>query len=147
MNNYRLWQKVLLIVVLCLASCASQQKEKYTFDPSPANNMMHDAAAKMDWLSCIGAVTIAFGVAAFMNGQKAAVSILAAGITLFAGGIITTMALSIFAELKTFALVILIVLGIAGFFVFAGTALDTTGDGKFDWQDVKAVFFKIRRKP
>ena len=144
-STYKLWQKVILISCLLLASCATKIPSYYEGPPESLPHIIHDAATKMDWLSIIGAVTIAFGVASYMNGQKAATSILAAGVVLFAGGILTTMALSIFAQLKTYALIALVVLGIGGFLLFAGTALDVNGDGKFNWQDIKAVFLKIRR--
>jgi hypothetical protein len=142
---YKLWQKVMLIFCLLLASCATRVPSYYEGPPESLPHIVHDAAVKMDWLSVVGAVTIAFGVAGYMNGQKAATSILAAGVVLFAGGILTTMALSMFAQLKTYALIALIVLGIGGFLLFAGTSLDVNDDGKINWQDVKAVFLKIRR--
>jgi hypothetical protein len=142
---YKTWQKVMLISCLLLASCASKIEPYYEGPPDSLPHIVHDAATKMDWLSIVGAVTIAFGVAGYMNGQKAATSILAAGVVLFAGSIMTTMALSMFAQLKNVAIIALICLGIGGFLLFAHTALDVNGDGKFDWQDIKAVFLKIRR--
>lgn len=142
---YKTWQKVMLVSCLLLASCAIKVPSCYEGPPDSLPHIVHDAATKMDWLSIVGAVTIAFGVAGYMNGQKAATSILAAGVVLFAGGILTTMALAMFAQLKTIAFVVLCCLGIGGFLLFAGTSLDVNGDGKINWQDVKAVFLKIRR--
>jgi hypothetical protein len=146
MNAYTPTQKAVLIACLCLFGCVTSPPAPPNFYNDLASHMEHDTAVSMNWLAIAGAVTIAFGVATFMNGQKAATSILAAGITLLAIGIITTQALCIFADLRKYALYALIALGIAGFFVFTHTSLDQNGDGKFDWQDIRAVFLKIRRK-
>jgi len=100
----------------------------------------------MNWLAIAGAVTIAFGVAAFMNGQKTATSILAGGVTLLAVGIIAAQALAFLCEYRTAALVSLIGLGILGFFIFTRTVLDINGNGISDWEDIKSILFKIRLK-
>jgi hypothetical protein len=147
MNTYTTTQKVFLIIVLIIAGCATPVRPDPAFYNNPGLHIQHDTAVSMNWLAIAGAVTIAFGVAAFMNGQKAATSILAGGVTLLATGIIVTQCISFLSEFRNIAIGSLVLLGILGFFVFAGTALDITGDGKFGWPDIKAVFFKIRRKP
>lgn len=146
MNSYTVTQKVFLIACLCLFGCVTNPPAQPSFYNDLASHIEHDTSVSMNWLAIAGGVTIAFGVAAFMNGQKAAISILAGGIALLAVGIITTQALAIMADLRKYALYALIALGIAGFFVFTHTSLDQNGDGKFDWQDIRAVFLKIRRK-
>ena len=146
MNDYTVSQKIGLIVVLIIGGCATPVRPDPAFFENPGLHIQHDTAVSMNWLAIAGAVTIAFGVSAFMNGQKAATSILAAGITLLSTGIIITQALSFFASLRPLAIGILIALGVFGFFVFARTVLDVNGDGKSDWQDLKTILFKIRLK-
>ena len=146
MNYPENWQKILLIVCLSIGGCATLSPPDPAYFDNPGLHIQHDTSVSMNWLAIAGAVTIAFGVAAFMNGQKAATSILAAGVTLLAIGIIITQALSFFAELRTSALGILVTLGIIGFFMFAGTSLDWNKDGKTNWRDVLYVFTKIRLK-
>jgi hypothetical protein len=138
------WQKILLVVCLSIGGCASLSPPAPAYFDNPGLHIQHDTAVSMNWLSIAGAVTIAFGVAAFMNGQKAATSVLAAGVTLLATGIIITQALSFFSEFRAIAIGSLIVLGLVGFFVFAGTSLDWNKDGKTNWRDVLYIFTKIR---
>ena len=145
MNAYTTTQKVFLIILLIIAGCATPVRLDPAFYDNPSLHISHDTAVSMNWLAIAGAVTIAFGVAAFMNGQKAATSILAAGVTLLATGIVITQALSFFASLRPYAIVSLIALGVLGFFVFARTALDANGDGKSDWQDLKFKLLKFRK--
>jgi len=147
MNNHSFSQKFFLVAFLCLIGCATPIKQESPFNNNLDFHIQHDTATSMNWLSIAGAVTIAFGVAAFMNGQKAATSILAGGITLLAVGIITAQALAFLCEYRTAALVSLIGLGILGFFIFTRTVLDINGNGISDWEDIKTILFKARRKP
>lgn len=147
MNEPTLLKKIILITALCFGGCMAEKRIDPAFYNNPSLHMEHDTSVSMNWLAIAGAVTIAFGVAGYMSGQKAAISILAGGITLLATGILVTQALCVFAELRTHATAILIGLGIIGFFIIAKINLDLNQDGKIDWQDIKAVFLKIRRKP
>jgi len=146
MNNHSFSQKFFLIAFLCLIGCATPIKQEPSFYDNPGLHIQHDTAVSMNWLAIAGAVTIAFGVAAFMNGQKTATSILAGGVTLLAVGIIAAQALAFLCEYRTAALVSLIGLGILGFFIFTRTVLDINGNGISDWEDIKSILFKIRLK-
>lgn len=139
-------EKIALILALSIGGCATVPPAQPAFYDNPGLHMSHDTSVSMNWLAIAGAVTIAFGVAAFMQGQKAASSILAAGITLLAIGIIVTQALAILTEYRQVFLGLLILLGIVAFFVHGRAALDTNRDGKVDWQDLKALFSKAKPK-
>jgi len=147
MNTYTPTQKILLIVCLCLFGCATSPAIPPSFYNDLTSHIEHDTSVSMNWLAIIGGVTIAFGVAAFMSSQKSATSIIAAGITLLAVGIITTQAIALMADLRKYALYLLIALGIAGFFAFTHINLDRNGDGNYNWQDVKFMFTKLKPKP
>jgi hypothetical protein len=137
--------KILLLSLVILSGCAWPRIETRTGYQVPGQNIVVNAASKVDWLVIIGAVTIAFGVAAFLNGNTRGTSIIAAGIAIVAVSLIVTTYLSLFAQYHTLFVVALSILGVVSFFTFAHTAADYNCDGKTDWKDWLDMLLK--RKP
>ena len=135
--------RLLLFGFIFLTGCAwpritTQSKPFY-----PGQGIIVNAASQTDWLVIIGAVTIAFGVAAFLNGNAKSTAIIAAGVTIVAISLLVTTYLSMLAQYHTEFIIALAVLSAIAFFTFAHTAADFNKDGKIDWQDLHFLFDKL----
>jgi sulfite exporter TauE/SafE len=146
MNSNTVFQRLFLLLVLTIAGCVVAEKSKYTTSRELANKLTMNTGKSLDWLTIIGAVTIAFGVAGYLSGNTKAINIIAAGATLTALGLLISSFLCVFTEYRTQVFIVLCVLGIVAFFTFARSIADFNHDGKIDWQDLKAMFLKIKNK-
>lgn len=139
-------EKMFLLLLLITAGCVFAKNPPSAVPNYPGQNIIIETASKLDWLTIIGVGTIAFGVCAFLNGNSSGISIIAAGITVVACSIIITATLAALTEYRKFFIIALSFLGIAGFFIFGKTAADANSDGKINWQDIKFIFTKLKRK-
>jgi formate/nitrite transporter FocA (FNT family) len=139
-------QKTLLLLAVIIGGCVVSSDTSQTAEDI-ANEITKSTANKIDWLTIVGGVTIAFGVAGYLAGNTSAMSIIAAGSTLTAVGLVISAYLAFVTEYRTELIFILIGLGLLCFFIFGKSLLDRDKDGKITWQDIKTLIFKTTPKP
>jgi hypothetical protein len=139
-------RKTLLILLLSVAGCVVAERPEVVGPAEYTQRIVENTTNKLDWLTVVGAGTVAFGVAGYFAGNTAATATIAAGITLTAIGLFITVFLPTICEYRKWFMLAFIVLGIIAFFTFARSVADVNRDGKIDWQDLKALLLKLKRK-
>jgi hypothetical protein len=131
---------VIMGIAILLGGCLPSHTSPIP-SPSPATGSA--ALIKMvdqNWLVTLGILLCAVGVMTGLNGSTKFMGWIGGGLTVIA---LASLTAALFALLADYSLYIIILLGtliVIGFIAFFHTAADLNGDGKINWNDVKAVF-------
>lgn len=139
--NFKL--RILLLPLILLLGCDLTEKYHSGYQVTPEIHSITETAKSTDWLKILGAVTIAFGIAAFINGSTRATGVIAAGIALITISLLVTTYMCLLERYHTVFLYTLLALGIVSFFIFFHTAADINRDGRIDTADLLALARKI----
>lgn len=135
--------KILVLPLILLLGCDLAEKHANGYQITPQIHTITEAAKSTDWLKILGAVTIAFGIAAFINGSSRATGVIAAGIALITISLLVTTYMCLLEQYHTVFMYTLLALGIVSFFTFFHTAADINRDGRIDTADLLALARKI----
>jgi hypothetical protein len=147
MNDLSIAQKLLVLILLTMAGCIAANRTPESYVLTAQQQITAHTAAQCDKLFVVGAVSVAIGIAAFLVGQTKATIITGFGVALSTIGLVVSMFLSAIETYKNYFVAAFVVLSIIGLFIFVHAVGDVNRDGKIDWQDIKFVFTKLKRKP